>query len=152
MATQKQQSFYRNYSPLVTGPQKAETHNAVCHHPSSSWLSFNSFNKVVQRNNIPHPRLSWAVYRQSQRKTCLSWICYFMSKTGSSVPFYCTFWVLKGCPNSSKLSWSKVFDVKKPRSFAMVCWTRKEENCLYSAVLASPGQLWAKEAGREKDE
>lgn len=35
MATQKQQSFYRNYSPLVTRPQKAETHNAVCHHPSS---------------------------------------------------------------------------------------------------------------------
>lgn len=26
--------FYQNYSPLVTRPQKTETHNTVCHHPS----------------------------------------------------------------------------------------------------------------------
>lgn len=25
--------FYQNYSPLVTRPQKTETHNTVCHHP-----------------------------------------------------------------------------------------------------------------------
>lgn len=76
-----------------------------------------------------------AAYGQSQRKVCLRRICYFVSKPGSLVPFYSTFLFLKDRPNSWKLSWSKVIDVKKPRSFAMACWMRMEENCLYSAVL-----------------
>lgn len=83
--------------------------------------------------------LSQAVHGQFQRKMCISWICFFMTKTGSSVPFYHTFLFLKGCPNSSKLSWSKVIDVKKPRSFAMPCWMRKEETVCAQLSFASPG-------------
>lgn len=127
--------FYQNYSPLVTRPQKTETHNTVCHHPilvDCLLIATIKLCKGIIFHILDSPGQSMD---NPKGKCALAESATLWANQEVQSPFIVPFYFLKGCPNSSKLSWSEVIDVKKPRSFAMACWMRKEENCLYSAVL-----------------
>lgn len=91
--------------------------------------------KVGQENNILQSRVSREEYGHSPRWASLCWICYFEWNRKVSplllYPFH--FWkAAQIVPSRVEV---KLLMSRSQRAFSLVCWMRKEENCLYSAVL-----------------